>query len=287
MPRTDPIRRALEALEEPIAAVLRDALDEPGRRGWAHAVLGLVQRFDSRDVALTPTCLTLGDTVVAFAEGSPPPAPPEVLAGLDRVFAGDGYLLRLRQPLPDDIDLEPIQQSLRLWLTARAMSAEPAESVTYDHDGVSLEFTRLQLVDGGRRAMVGPFPKPPKRPLDDAVEDEPDANVLAVLSGQRFGRRAVQTALYGRAQWTHAVCGPEPSHEIGIPRGGWLGKHPEIRAVWWLDAEPAPFGTLTHYVNPWSPEACVALAHDQGWAIVGVDGDEATLRWTRAERRGA
>ncbi len=285
MARTDPIRRALEArlelLPTAAAATVREALGEPERTPWLQLVLAVLARVDpARVVEIGPAQLRLEpDLTIELIDGTPDPIADEVVAGLDRVFGGDAWLLRLRRSLPGDLDLAPIRQSLRLWLTARTTSRVPPSTVTYDHSDVSLEFTRLDGFGGGHCLTLGPRAEPPLEALDRG-----SASVLAVRSGHRFSRHAVQVALYGRATVTRSVSGPEPVHESELPRGGWFAEHDQVAEVWWIDPHPAPLGTLWRCTSPWTTSSPDVVAADRTCRAT-ADGHRVRLQWKREGER--
>jgi len=302
MPRIDPLRRGRWAAApsawpgaltdatfdrlNALVDVLGDpddllaACDDPAHHGHAQLVLGLLHR------GVAPTgvgrrALAIDGLTVALADAGPVPVPPAIRRALDRVFAGDAWALRLRAPLPDDLDLEPIQRSLRLWRTARTMGNAPS-TVNYDHDGVSLEFTVLPPLEGGLPATVGPRRRPPPEPLDAALEGCPEATVVAVRSGQYFGRHALQQMLYGPCEVVTTSSHP-PRYEATVEPEGWFPAHRQVAEVWWLDPHPAPFGRLRRLVNPWGPAIATRLDCDRICAAEPLEGGRAVLRWMRTQ----
>ncbi|MEN0063043.1 MAG: hypothetical protein AAGA48_12890 [Myxococcota bacterium] len=282
----------LQALAHCLSDSAHEAMWSTGDLHRTEAVFGLLHRLSQPEVnALAGPALTLTDAGVPFSCVLLTPEAPcategSVFASFDRAFGDYGWALRLRRPLPDEVDVAPILQSLRLWFTARSMVADTPLTVTYDDDALSLEFTLLEGLSGGRLVTLGPRTRPPVRSLEAALKQTDGAPVVVVRAAQAFGRQGLLSALYGPAQSTETCSGASPTFRSTVGRAGWFADHPEVGEVWWLDPAlpPDPFGRMRRFINPWGPTNSVVPQCDGTVHAQATNEKRATLEWVGGGR---
>lgn len=268
------------AQSEALTTALLAALDDPARSLLAQTVLWTANHLrDPTLIEWRNRAVHLPDARIALATPEPPGSSArDVFEAFDRVFGDYGWTLRLRAPLPDHVDIAPILQSLRLWLTARTMAADTPAFVTYDDGPVSIEFTLVDELGDGRCLTLGPRSRPPADALDHALNAVPDATVIAVRPAQRFARHAIQDWLYGPVR---TVTVDDTGYQAQATRDGWFAAHPTVAEVWWFEPAPRPdpFARVRRLTNPWAPNAPQLLRRARSCHAEATGPASATLRW--------
>lgn len=201
---------------------------------------------------------------------------------LDRAMGERAYILHVRKPLPESMDLDSVGRSVRLWLQAIDRGDWVGTNAVYEDGGVDLEIT----LTGGRSAnKPRVFTQCPLTGLEHlsavyerlvqlaegAEEVSEGLPVILVLGAQpsfRLSAGHVLQSLYGLAARVDSC--PEGTVSWYTDYNRSFFGDPENRhvgAVWWVqgrgDDELAPHAWA--HINPW----CAAphgLARFPGWA---------------------
>ena len=293
---------AITALEEELAALpddvrlaLLSALADPERALWARGVLDglrLAARhrmsaacmIDEEVVELhTESGGRLGLSALAFPQPADAwghrPTVEALMSRLDQTFDGRAYVLYLRRPLPQQVDVDGIVRAFRLWLAAVSRGERHERHAVYEDGDVAFEVTladtegptaRSRLLTVGPISTLERLAEVDMAVVETAVRIEESLGelplVLVCASDQpwRLPRGYVEQLLYGTADATSTSAGDgRGSYEARFrPNGRSLFSDPVCRhlaGLWW--AEPAPGegrdamafeGRVTD--NPWARE---------------------------------
>jgi len=291
---------ALQSLDDQIGSLPGDvqlavmaALADPDRALWARGLLDglrlaatsrlqVVSMVHEEVVELqTEAGVRVGLSALAFPQAAEPwghrPTVDELTRRLDQTFDGRPYVLYLRRPLPQNIDIDGIVRAFRLWLTAVGRGERHERHAVYEDGDVAFEVTLADVGDKPppqpRLLTVGPISTLERLAevdlavvetavrIEESLGDFPILVVCASDQPWRLPRGYVEQLLYGTADSTVTVAGNgRGSYEARFrPNGRSLFSDPVCRnlvGLWWVEPSAGPGhqalafeGRVTD--NPW------------------------------------
>jgi len=287
----------LAALPSEVQVAVLSALADPTRALWARGLLdGLRMAAQGRAEVLgmgheevvelqAESGVRFGLAALPFPQSSNPwghqPTIDELTARLDQTFDGRPYVLYLRRPLPQSLDVDGIVRAFRLWLAAVNRGERHEQHAVYEDGDVAFEVTLAdpdtRTGSSPRLLTVGPISTLERLAevdmavveaavrVEEAVGAVPVVFACASDRPWRLPRGYVEQLLYGTSECTVTSAGDgRGSYRARFrPNGRSLFSDPVCRhlsSLWWVEpghgegaATLASEGQVTD--NPWAREA--------------------------------
>jgi len=315
------LESVLEELPEEVRLAVLAALADPTRRLWARGILDGVAM--ARSAGCRPVGMLHEEVVELTTETGgrlglgalDVPQPParlghqptldELTRRLEQVFEGKPFVLYLRRPLPEGIDVDGIVRAFHLWLSAVARGERHERHAVYEDGDLAFEVTLGEgacPASGPRLLTVGPITTLERLAevdmqlvdaavrVEESIGDVPMVMICAADRPWGLPRGYVEQLLYGTADCTVTQAGDGPGSYRATfrPNGRSLFSDPVCRhilSVWWTSPEEGgdPLGFDCQATdNPWAADDARVVVPCPSFRVVeGPDGSgTVTLGWS-------